>query len=139
MGVDNENIYRSTHTAHPCSKWAARSRSNFFWLVEHGLELANEYEFRTDHRRNHKSEPVVRLCADLAEAIPAGPLVFDFNSSGFDTGDVFFDYRLCMTHKWRYLDGFKTPRSRKPVWTYRGAPAFKRELWATNFNEFKHQ
>jgi hypothetical protein len=139
VGVE-DIAYKATHTAHPCSLWAGRSRQNFLWLVEHGLELCEEYEFRYDRRRVHASKAAIIEAYAFRDRIVDGPLVLGsvdrggFNSSGFDTGDVFPDYRLCLVNKWRYLDGFKTPRSRKPVWTYRGAPPFKRELWDANFN-----
>lgn len=148
-GVEDVS-YKATHTMHPCSRWAARSRGNFLWLVEHGLELCAEYEFRYDRRRVHASKAAIEEFYAHRDAVPDGPLIFGsvdqggFNSSGFDTGrgsvdpndprHVFFDYRLCLVNKWRHIDGFITARSRKPTWTYRGAPAFKRELWDYDFN-----
>jgi hypothetical protein len=144
-GVDHPDLYKPTHTAHPCSKWAARARGNFNWLVEHGLHLATEYEFRTDHRRRHKSEGVVLLCADLRDAIPDGPLDLDpakggFNSSEFVVTpdlDVFQAYRLTMISKWRYKDPLTLKNRLK--WTYRGAPHWKRELWGVNLNDYEHR
>lgn len=133
--------YKPTHTVHPCSKWAARSRGNFLWLVEHGLELCEEYEFRYDRKRGHASKAAIYEAYNLRQTIPAGDLNLGpvgsggFNSSGFGTGDVFLDYKLCLTNKWRFIDGFKTKRSRKPVWTYRGAPLWKRELWDYDFSK----
>ncbi len=129
----NTTGYKPTHTVHPCSLWAARSRGNFLWLIEHGLELCLEYEFRYQNKV-HKSKGVMYEAFNQSGHIPAGGLTFDFNSSGFNTGDVFHDYKLCLVNKWRYIDGFVSPRSRKPVWSIRGAPVFKRELWNADFN-----
>lgn len=118
--------YRSTHVAHPCSRWTTTSRDNFSWLIEHGLELCDEYEFR--FKREHASKSVIKAAFDHRQAIPDGPLAFTFNSSGFSTGDVFYDYRLCLVNKWLYVD------KRKPTWRYRDPPPFKRELSTLNFN-----
>jgi len=139
-GVEDAGIYKSTHVAHPCSKWAAASRGNFCWLVEHGLELAREYEFRTEHRRHHKSEGVVETCAALRANIATGPCEFNFNSSEFVVTpdvDVFLAYRLTMINKWRYKDPLTLKNRLK--WSFRGAPAWKRELWATDLNNHEHR
>ena len=31
---------------HPCTLWASESIHNSFWLIQHGLELCEEYSFR---------------------------------------------------------------------------------------------
>jgi hypothetical protein len=46
------------------------------------------------------------------------PFVLSFNCSGFDTGDVFEDYRLCMKRKWE-------TDSMPPKWSRRGAPSWR--------------
>jgi hypothetical protein len=38
--------YRSTHSAHPCVKWAKESSTNFEWLLLHAFEQAEEYARR---------------------------------------------------------------------------------------------
>jgi hypothetical protein len=118
--------YKPTHGGHPCTVWAGKSRERFAWLVEHGLELCEEYRFR--YRPDHKSKEIIELAAKHRHDLPSDALLFDFNSSGFNTGDVFFDYQCCLVNKWRHKD------VRKPTWTYRGRPPFARQLWDSNFN-----
>ena len=42
----HETPYRATHAKHPCTIWAAQSRANWNWLVEHGMSLCDEYTKR---------------------------------------------------------------------------------------------
>lgn len=85
-----------------------------------GVALCNEYEFR--YERRHKSKDVIQLAFNhlvtLGDRFPqeADGVVFDFNSSGFDTGDVHEDYKLCLINKWDHLD------TRRPAWKFRGRP-----------------
>ena len=52
--------YRSTHTRHPCTEWAARSRSNWLWLQRLALALNDEYRYRYRAASDHESARVVR-------------------------------------------------------------------------------
>ena len=45
--------YRSTHKNHPCTVWAAKTSSNWSWLLRHGFALCDEYTKR--YGKNHKS------------------------------------------------------------------------------------
>jgi len=54
--------YRRTHYTHPCAIWTRQSIGNFRWLVEHGLALADEFEFR--FKKSHKSRGVILWCAE---------------------------------------------------------------------------
>ena len=59
--------YRRTHYNHPCSVWVRESRSNFEWLVDHAMGLADEFILR--YGKDHKSEEVIRWCSKhMAEA-----------------------------------------------------------------------
>lgn len=115
--------YKATHINHPCAVWARRNSLNFGWLVEHGIWLCDEYTFR--YGRNHKSLTVIEEAARHRSVFkqPDEQLAFTFNSSGYATGDVFHDYKLCLVHKWKYLD------VRKPAWRYRGRPEFYKPLY----------
>lgn len=53
--------YRPTHAKHPCTIWAGRSRANWDWLVEYGMELCEEYTKR--YGKTHKSQSVIERCA----------------------------------------------------------------------------
>ena len=69
-GVDDDRLYRLTHKNHPCSIWTRTDRTNFMWLVEHGLALSAEYSRR--YRKTHKSLAVIEAARSLAHRIPAG-------------------------------------------------------------------
>ena len=57
-----ETPYRSTHARHPCTLWAGESKSNWNWLIEHGIEMSEEYTRR--YGRVHKSSEVIHWCAN---------------------------------------------------------------------------
>ena len=132
LSVDVVTGYKQTHVNHPCAVWARLSGSRFNWLLEHGLELCHEYAHRYGGKV-HASRSIMLAAAPAADLLPVEPLAFDFNSSGFRTGDVFEDYKLCLVNKWRYLD------TRRPVWEPRDRPSFARRLWATDFNNTEKQ
>src|SRR6056297_897165 len=50
-----ETPYKSTHTKHPCVKWAGQSYSNFQWLTELAFALNDEYKYRYEKDTDHKS------------------------------------------------------------------------------------
>ena len=70
-GVE-DTPYRKAHPKHPCTLWAAQTRTNFLWLVKHGISLSEEYTRR--YGKRHKSQDVIEWCATQADAIPAGEL-----------------------------------------------------------------
>ena len=49
--------YKLTHKNHPAAKWTRKSLNNYRWLVEHGLELCNEYTYR--YNKVHKTRSVI--------------------------------------------------------------------------------
>lgn len=49
----NYNLYKPTHMNHPCSLWVRESKSNYKWLYQHFIALANEYNLR--YHKIHKS------------------------------------------------------------------------------------
>ena len=55
--------YRPTHaTKHPCTLWVGESKSNWNWLVDHGIAMCEEYTRR--YNRTHKTQAVIELCRD---------------------------------------------------------------------------
>ena len=52
--------YRRTHHQHPCAIWTRTTTENWQWLVDHALELSEEFALRYDKR--HASEQVVHWC-----------------------------------------------------------------------------
>jgi len=54
--VGNTPPYKNSkqHFNHPCSKWVRESRQNYLWLLEHGLEICNEFKER--YGKTHATE-----------------------------------------------------------------------------------
>lgn len=55
--------YKSTHAAHPATRWVSESSTNWICLADHCDALAEEYRIR--FRRVHACEQVLEACADL--------------------------------------------------------------------------
>lgn len=64
--------YKPAFRNHPCTKWAASTRINFEWLIQHGLSLCEEYTRRYDRR--HKCQDVIEWAAPKSSFIMNGPL-----------------------------------------------------------------
>lgn len=110
-----EGMYRPTHANHPSTRWAGDSATNFYWLVEHGQHLCDEYRYRYD--RWHKSMRVIELCAAEAPRFtylhwtePAQAMPDEFKIPG----DAVAAYRA-------YYLGRKVEQSK---WTRRPVPTF---------------
>lgn len=54
--------YKRTHYNHPCAKWARELAGNYLWLVQHGLALCVEYQYR--YNKEHKCKSVIQWCFD---------------------------------------------------------------------------
>lgn len=54
-----ESPYKPTHLKHPCTLWTAKSKANWNWLKNYGLELAKEYTRR--YNKIHKCENIIHL------------------------------------------------------------------------------
>lgn len=54
-----ETPYRPTHLKHPCVIWASESLSNWLWLKNLAGALNEEYKYRFNHTKNHKSYDVI--------------------------------------------------------------------------------
>lgn len=68
--------YKPTHAGHPCVIWAGHNRTNFNWLIRHGLALGEEYTFR--YGKKHKSHSVIEDIDDSADvnSFPVGVTEF---------------------------------------------------------------
>ena len=55
-----ESPYKLSHKNHPCTKWACESLDNWFWLYQLTEALNDEWKFRFNHDKNHKSFEVAR-------------------------------------------------------------------------------
>jgi len=45
------NAYKPTHRHHPCVLWAAESKENYLWLVDHAEALCGRYRWYLEHRQ----------------------------------------------------------------------------------------
>lgn len=59
--------YKHTHFKHPCNIWLRTSKQNYLWLIEHGLALCDEYQFR--YGKDHRSRKVIQWCKDHIQEI----------------------------------------------------------------------
>jgi hypothetical protein len=72
---ENSNLitpYKKTHINHPCNKWTRESIMNYRWLIELGLNLCDEYEFR--YKRVHKCKEVILWCKENEPNLPNVPM-----------------------------------------------------------------
>ena len=66
-------LYKTSHLNHGCTVWARATDSNYRWLAEHGLEMAEEFVRRRGKR--HKAGNLIESHLKLPPAnIPKGPL-----------------------------------------------------------------
>jgi hypothetical protein len=57
-------LYKSVMINHPCTIWTCESWDNYYWHVEHALELCAEYTRR--YRKVHATEKIIRWCKKYA-------------------------------------------------------------------------
>jgi hypothetical protein len=62
--------YKATHLNHPWRRWAGESRWNYDWLLQHGLALAVEYEYR--YGRKHACEDLLLDAVNGLSLVPDG-------------------------------------------------------------------
>jgi hypothetical protein len=60
--------YRATHAKHPCTIWTSQSSANWWWLIDHGIALCEEYTRR--YNKIHKSQKVIEYCKTLRLKFP---------------------------------------------------------------------
>lgn len=70
----NEAPYKQNkaHMNHPCTLWAYKSLSNYWWLCELGMELLEEHKFRFEKPNNYvtKANEVIQWAIDNLPNIP---------------------------------------------------------------------
>jgi len=68
--------YKRTHYNHPSAVWVRESIDNYFWAIDHGLELCDEYHRRygAAKGKQHASRAVIEWAATNLPDLPAiGP------------------------------------------------------------------
>lgn len=110
-----DGMYRPTHKNHPSVVWAGASLSNYYWLIDHGIALCEEYTYR--FRRTHKSAAVIDLCYERT------PTFEDYSLTPFAQAmpDEFKNPVDAVAAYRAYYLGRKVQQSR---WTRRPAPDF---------------
>jgi hypothetical protein len=70
-----EAPYKKAHYNHPSTKWVRESINNLNWLLEHGLEICDEFIIR--YGKDHASRKVLLWVKDnlslLKDKIPTTP------------------------------------------------------------------
>ena len=60
--TNSEAPYKRAHKNHPSTIWARQSIQHYKWLVEHGLEICNEFVKR--YGKRHKTQDVLEWLRD---------------------------------------------------------------------------
>lgn len=124
-----ETQYKSTHTNHPCNKWARETDVNLNWLLGLGISMCAEYRYRFG--KVHKTQAVINDQMIAFYANPginlAGeqtPFQNSARNSVFDfTGiPVPYSYKAYLIAKW-------TVDKKEPKWTRRGPPSWAKVTW----------
>lgn len=55
-----EAPYKKSHINHPSAKWVRESIEHFNWVLEHGLEVCNEFEKR--YFKQHATKNILQWC-----------------------------------------------------------------------------
>jgi hypothetical protein len=117
--------YRTTHTNHPCVKWAFDS-NNWLWLYQLLIEYGNEYSRRFN--KEHKTittlvssrsliSTFVRLNLDSISEIDSNNHTPFVNCSFYKEEEVFPAYQKTLVDKWK-------ADKRTPKWTNTTTPSF---------------
>ena len=118
-----EAPYRPTHVKHPATLWAARTRSNFDWLLLHGISLGMEYYYRFN--KYHKSFDIILNIADgnLQKHIPTGRLEPFANCTTNKEKGISFKHIADPVEAYKaYLSARWNTDTRPPKWTNRTKP-----------------
>ena len=57
--LNMQTPYQPTHNNHPCVVWVDESFDNFLWLKDLTMFLNDEYRYRFDKQRDHRSIDVL--------------------------------------------------------------------------------
>lgn len=106
-GCDDDSIYKATHRDHPVVKWAAATRGNYWWILQHFNYLCREYTRRFG--KIHKSQELVVPFFNFVDCIPEGCLHMFVNCAANSSlgisykhvDDVFTAYKLYLGARWR--------------------------------------
>lgn len=98
LGVEDTQLYRSTHRNHPCVIWARTTRGNFNWLVQHGLAMGDVYTRFS--KREHAAIPKIKLATNYFHVVPNGEQTEFANCTWFKEDPVIPAYKRYLNAKW---------------------------------------
>ena len=119
-GCTNRDIYKKTHTKHPCAIWAMESLENFLWLCQLGLALNKEFLHRGFVGKStygHKSIEVIYKSLDLVGNynFPRGFTEWKLAMPDqYKTKNTVLSYRQYYIHEKSHL--FKWTNRQTPYW-----------------------
>jgi hypothetical protein len=58
---DDDRLYKTSHFNHPCSKWIRDSYANFKYAIDLFYALHDEWNYRYQHNKMHKSFEVINI------------------------------------------------------------------------------
>jgi hypothetical protein len=113
------NTVKGAFRNHPCTKWAAETIDNAYWLIKWGLNLCDEYTLRYD-----KVHACYKTLVDAYYLFPKGkiPNVTPFarampDEFKFDTSiDTFAAYKMYIASKPWVASNYLRMPERKPNW-----------------------
>lgn len=120
-------VYKQTHSFHPCVKWAGQSPSNYRWLFLHTIATWEEYTHR--YGRVHRSSGLQALLAtDPFSVVPASlgtlthpprcmPDQYKCLGTGNNWYNIVDSYRQYYAHEKAYMC----------TWKHREVPAWFEE------------
>ena len=111
--------YKKCHINHPCTKWALDSIHNAYWLIKHGMNLADEY-----HLRYGKQHSCYNTLLEAYYLFPKGKItnVTPFarampDEYKLDTSiDTFTAYKMYIASKPWVASNYLRMPERKPEW-----------------------
>ena len=108
--------YKGGYHHHPCTVWAGDSRSNFIWLINHGIAICSEYTHRFG--KVHACQgPILHMQA-MIDFIPQGRLT-DFAQAmpdEFKHPNAVVAYRRYYHSKINSPGGVRYVRTAPPEW-----------------------
>lgn len=121
-GADNKEhgLYKPTHINHPSSIWCRENKSNFEWLIHHGVSLNNEWKYRYNHSHNHKSLDVILNASKFYNFFPNGnrtPVLRAMDHE-FYRDSVVESYREYYKFKKNTLKLFRYTKREEPEWLH---------------------
>lgn len=113
-GYEGDDVYKSSHVNHPCSKWVRETKQNYMWTMRHFRALCIEYTRR--YGRMHKSSWMYPSFLALSNLIPEGEMTEFVNCTKdvLDASDVFDAYKKYLNLKWE-------SDKRQPTWFSKAA------------------